>query len=227
MAGGEPVAGGDLGWQVEPLTPALGARVVGADLSQRTPEGDEMLIGLLARYLVLAFPDQRLTPEQHVELGTIFGEPYIHPFLESVPEHPAILEVAKEPDQRETFGGEHWHADITFRDPPSSVSLLLADQLPPLGGDTLFANQFLAYEALSPGLRATLGPMKAIHVYPGFGEGDPHTTAVHPVVRTHPVVGKWALFVNPAFVTRLEAMTGQESDPILSYLYHHQVRPEF
>ncbi|MGI9595719.1 MAG: TauD/TfdA dioxygenase family protein, partial [Acidimicrobiales bacterium] len=105
--------------------------------------------------------------------------------------------------------------------------LLLADQLPPLGGDTLFANQFLAYEALSPGLLATLGPMKAVHVYPGFGEGDPHTTAVHPVVRTHPVVGKRALFVNPAFVTRLEAMTGQESDPILSYLYHHQVRPEF
>ena len=213
---------------IEPLGPALGARIVGYDLSAPiSPAVARTITGLLAEHLVLVFPDQDLTHRRHVELAELFGTPYVHPFLQAVDNHPAVLEVIKEPDDSLPFGGEYWHADITFRNPPAAVSLLYADDVPTIGGDTLFANQHLAFEALSIGLQKVLGSLDAIHVYPDRDEGDDDASAVHPVVRVHPMTGRPALYVNPAFVTRFDAMTADESRPLLDYLYQVQVRPEF
>ena len=218
----------ELGWTVEPLYPSLGARVVGpdlaADLTKAVADG---LRELLYEHLVLALPGQRLSRERHVEVGTIFGDPYLHPFLEAVEGHPAILQVIKEADETHTFGGEFWHADITFSDPPAAVSLLYAHEVPPTGGDTLFANQFMAFSHLSPGYQELLEQLTAVHLYPDMDEDTPGTTARHRVVRTHPASGHKAIYVNSAFVSRFDGMTEAESAPILDYLFAHQVRPEF
>lgn len=218
----------DLGWAVTPLGPALGARIEGPDLTTpiQAEEGDA-LEALLLEYLVLSLPGQYVGPDRQVALGRRFGEPLIHPYLEPIDGHPEILRVVKEADERATFGGEFWHADITFMNPPSSVSLLQALELPPLGGDTLFANQFTAFETLSAGMQEMLAPLEAIHLYPGKEETDPAAVAVHPVVRTHAGSGRRALFVNAAFTTRFVGMTESESRPLLEFLFAHQTRNEF
>ncbi len=147
---------------------ALGAVVEGVDLSQSlTAAAQSHLRRLLDEHLVLVFPEQQLSSARHVEIGEVFGEPYVHPFLESVAEHEAILRVAKEPEDETVFGGEFWHADITFRNPPSSVSLLYAMDVPAEPcGDTLFANQFFAFDRLSAGMQTMLEGLDAVHVYP-------------------------------------------------------------
>ncbi len=213
-------------WTVTPLAPTLGARVEGVDLATAGPGELDALADLLYEYLVVALPDQNLTTERHVEIGHRFGEPLIHPFLEAVPEHPAILRVLKEPHERETFGGEFWHADITFIDPPSSVSILHGIEIPELGGDTLFASQFAAHDALSEPMQSMLEGLTAVHAYPDMAE-SPASVAVHPVVRQHPVSGRKAVFVNPAFSVRIPELTSEESRALLDYLFTHSCRPEF
>ncbi len=215
-------------WTVTPIAPAGGAIIGGVDLGvDRSPPTLDALHDLLTEHLVLVLRDQTLDAAAHVEVGSRFGEPYVHPFLEAVPEHPAILQVLKTEEDEATFGGEFWHADITFESPPSSVSLLHSFEIPPLGGDTLFANQFLAYDTLSSGLRRMLDGLEAVHAYPDLDVEIGRTAAVHPVVRTHPVSGRRALFVNPAFVSRFVDMTEAESTPILRMLFEHQTREEF
>lgn len=215
-------------WSVTRLQSALGAVVAGVDLSQSLSADAQIhLRALLDEHLVLVFPEQQLLPGRHVEIGEVFGEPYVHPFLESIAEHDAILRVAKEPEDETVFGGEFWHADITFRNPPSSVSLLYAIDVPagPCG-DTLFANQFAAFDRLSSGMQSMLEGLEAVHVYPDMAECEA-TAAVHPVVRTHPRSGRKALFVNAAFVDRFVGWTVEESRPLLAQLEAHQTRPEF
>ena len=217
----------ELGWSLSPLAPSLGARVEGASFNRPVnPEEGDALEALLLEYLVLVLPAQHLEPHHHVELGRRFGEPLLHPYLTAIDGFPEILRVVKEADEAETFGGEYWHADITFMNPPSSVSLLQALELPPLGGDTLFANQYDAFEHLSPGMQELLGALDAVHLYPGMTEDQPGAVAVHPVVRQPALTGRNALFVNPAFVIRFDGMTVEESEPLLSYLYWHQSQPE-
>lgn len=215
-----------LGWSVELLAPNLGARVSGANLATLDADTATALRSLLRDHLVLAFDNQVLSADQHVAIGEIFGQPFIHPFLTAVPEHPAILDVVKEADEAATFGGEHWHADITFQQPPSSASLLHARQLPPLGGDTLFANQHLAFSTLSTGMQDLLRGLRAVHLYPGKPEDEPGAMAIHDVIRSNPRTGSDALYVNTAFVSRFEGMTEAESAPLLEFLFAHQVRPE-
>ena len=213
---------------LEPISPDLGVVARGFDLaSDRSDDVRDQLLELVDRHHVVALPSQALPPDAHVEVGQWFGEPLIHPYLTAIDGHPEILQVHKEPDDEATFGGEFWHADITFMAPPASVSLLQSLVLPPIGGDTLFANQHLALERLSPAFRSTLEGLRAVHVYPDKPKDDPHAVAVHPVVRRHPRTGRDALFVNPAFVQRFEGMTAAESRPLLEQLFDHQVRPEF
>jgi taurine dioxygenase len=213
---------------VTPLSTALGAEVTGIDLSvPLTEPAQQALIELFTDFLVLQFPDQDLTEAAHVELARRFGDPFIHPYLGAVDGYPEILHVLKEPDDDETFGGEFWHCDISFRDPPSSASLLYSIEVPSEGGDTLFANQYLALESLSSGMRTSLAEMGAHHVYPEKDESERGASAVHPVVRRHPISGRDALFVNPAFTTRFEGMRASESRPMLEFLHDRQTRPEF
>ncbi len=210
------------------LSPAGGVIVHGLDLgADRSTAALDVVHDLLVEHHVVVLRGQTLDATAHVEVGRRFGEPYIHPFLEAVPEHPAILQVLKTEDDVATFGGEYWHADITFEQPPSSVSLLHSFEIPELGGDTLFANQFLAFETLSTGMQALLDGLEAVHAYPDMDVELGRTAAVHPVVRTHPVSGRRGLFVNPAFVSRFVDMTEAESVSLLSFLFEHQTRPEF
>ncbi len=214
-------------WTVTRLAPALGARVEGVDLAAATDTDLDALHALLDEHQVLALPGQTgLRVDDHIRVGEAFGDPLVHPFLTAIPEHPAILEVLKEPTDTETFGGEFWHCDISFTDPPAAASILHGLEIPPLGGDTLFADTVGALDRLSAPLRSFLDGLTATHVYPDMAEG-PETSAVHPVVRTHPRTGRPSLYVNPAFVDRINELERAESDALLAFLYGHQTRPEF
>jgi taurine dioxygenase len=232
--------------KINRIAGALGADVAGVDLSQPLPDAviAEIRAALL-EHLVIFLHDQHLTPAQHLGFGHRFGEFQIHDFVAGMAEHPQIIEVRKEPEEKRNFGGG-WHTDVSYLERPALGSVLYAREVPEIGGDTLFANQYLAYEALSNGMKRMLDGMVAIHSArrphgvnaarafdPGpssmsfhFGESA-HAEVEHPVVRTHGETGRKALYVNGAFTTRFKGMTEEESAPLLHYLFQHAVRPEF
>jgi taurine dioxygenase len=241
-AGSAPV-----GLRISPIAGALGAEIEGVDLSQ--PFDDATLAAIrqaLLDHLVIFFRGQKLTPETHKALGRRFGTLNIHPQYEPLPGHPEILPVVKEPSMPTNIGGA-WHSDLTFLEAPPLGSLLYALEVPEVGGDTMFANQYLAYEALSDGMKAALAGLRAVHSGRGKSEkasatsrnatrstkikadaiGGPVPEAVHPVVRTHPETGRKLLFINRPFVIRFEGMTEEESRPLIHFLADHAVRPEF
>ena len=232
--------------RVEPIAGALGAEISAVDLSQPLSDG---LIGkiraALLEHQVVFFRDQQLTPEQHLGFGRRFGELQIHEFVGGMPEHPEILEVRKEPEEIRNFGGG-WHTDVSYLERPALGSVLYALDVPEYGGDTMFASQYLAYEALSDGMKAMLEGMIAVHsarrpygpdaararaygsssMRFNFSEAA-HGEIEHPVVRTHVETGRKALYVNATFTLRFKDMTEEESAPLLEYLCRHAVRPEF
>jgi taurine dioxygenase len=194
---------------------------------------------------VICFREQRLTPAQQVALGRRFGELNVHPHYRSLDGYPEILPVLKEPTDKRNIGGV-WHSDVTFLERPALGSLLYAIDVPSKGGDTMFASQYLTYEALSPGMKRLLEGLEAVHSDAILSQPRNKaksnaerstklkeeevvevTETCHPVVRTHPETGRKALFVNGAFTTRFKDMTAEESRPLLDYLYAHAVRPEF
>ncbi|MFO0997322.1 MAG: TauD/TfdA family dioxygenase [Alphaproteobacteria bacterium] len=227
--------------EVRPIAGALGAEILGVDLS--LPLDDETF-ALIKRahldHLVIFFPDQKLTPSQHKDFARRFGRLNIHPHLnpsENPDADPEIFEVRREPNQRYVFG-EGWHMDHTWREKPLLGGLLYAIEVPVRGGDTLFANLYLAYAALSDGMKRMLAGMRAVHeasetLYAGdpkikLGSQDIRAFRhVHPVIRTHPETGKKLLFVNPLVIRRFDGWTEEESRPLLHYLFDHMVRPEF
>ncbi len=231
---------------VAPIAGGLGAEVGGVDLSRDLPNATigEIRAALL-EHLVIFFRDQHLTPEQHLALGRRFGALQVHDFVEAMAGYPEILEVRKEPEETRNFGGG-WHTDVSYLERPSLGSLLYALEVPAYGGDTLFANQYLAYETLSPGMQRMLDGITAIHsARRPYGvnsaraqEYGPssmrfnfsqkaHDEIEHPVVRTHGETGRKALYVNRTFTIRFKDMTEAESAPLLHYLCDHAVRPEF
>lgn len=229
--------------EIRPASGAVGAEIEGIDLT-RPLEGDT--VGTLTRALgehgVLFFRDQNLTPDQHIAFARQFATININRFFKAVPGHPEIAEVRKEPEQQRNIGG-NWHTDHSYDQVPALGSVLLARELPPRGGDTLFACMALAYETLSPGLKSTLEGMKAVHssrhvfgakaqyakdTVGRIGNAEAATQdAVHPVVIRHPISGKKTLYVNPAFTTHIDGWTEAESKPFLEMLYTHARRPDF
>jgi taurine dioxygenase len=231
---------------VNKISGALGAEIAGVDLSR---DVDDAVIGEIRRALVdncvIFFRDQHLTPEQHLAFGRRFGELQIHDFVEGMEDNQHILEVRKEADELRNFGGG-WHSDVSYLEKPALGSVLYAREVPAYGGDTMFANQYLAYETLSDGLKETLGKTRAMHsARKSYGLYAPraadtgkramnirftdeaHGEVDHPVVRTHVESGRKALYVHGGFTTRFQDMTEEESAPLLNYLYQHAVRPEF
>jgi taurine dioxygenase len=233
---------------VRPLAPACGAEVFGLDLNDPSDEMMGRVKDALAQHQVLFFRDQKLTPEQQVTLTWRLGPLLRVPYVKHMDEHPDVIAVLKEADEKKigTFGGT-WHSDFSFLDQPPSLTLLYAVELPPLGGDTLWASQYLAYENLSPALQKILEPLRAVQT------GWPHGTrgptydqkglsksikmvrqdptadreVLHPIVRVHPWTGRKALFVNPVYTQRIEGWTEEESKPLLNFLFGHAVKPEF
>jgi taurine dioxygenase len=226
---------------VEPIAGALGAEISGVDLAR--PLTDEAILAVRRAWLdhlVLFFRDQDLSPAQFLEFGRRFGEVIEYPFVKGLPDYPEIIPVLKLEHERVNFGGV-WHSDTAYLDVPPMASMLLAREIPPYGGDTLFANMYQAYETLSDGLKAMLDGLVAIN---SSAKADASRTredrmkdsarevkkdyvAAHPVVRRHPETGRRALYVNVAHTVRFDGMTEEESAPLLAYLFRHQTRPEF
>jgi taurine dioxygenase len=234
---------------VSPLSGSIGAEIRGGDLSKDlSQEVFAEIHQVFLDHLVVVFPDQRLTPPQQIAFARRFGPVMVDPFMKSPEGLPELMVVIKEKHETLAFG-EAWHSDNTYLEKPPMGSFLYALEVPPHGGDTIFANQYLAYETLSPGLRAKLDGMKAVHAALAYNQalvdnrfGDHRTMQLrndavmrdalsieseHPVVRTHPETGRKALYVNRSYTLRFSDWTAEESQPLLEYLWQHAVRPEF
>lgn len=216
---------------VRPLTPSVGASVANIDL--REPLDDETLAILHEAFAdrgVLVFPGQHLDPPSQEAFARYWGEPLVVPYLAShaVPGHPSILRVTNM-GKRETLT-ENWHYDSAYFPDPPPIAILAAQVLPATGGDTMWAGQYDAYDALSPAMQQLLEGLRAAFtgtMVDDDGERRPVVT-YHPVVRTHPVTGRKALGCGRIeSVTHLEGMTARESRPLLEFLYEHASRPEF
>lgn len=228
--------------EITPLSDTVGAEVRGVDLTAPLPL--QTLAQLREIWLgagVLVLPDQHLSSDAFLAFARSLGEVSEYPFLRGLAGFPEITEVVKLPHERVNFGGV-WHSDTTYLARPPTATLLLARETPPTGGDTLFASQAAAYEALSDSMKQRLLGLRAVNSSAkaevsltredrlrdaARSEAAQAFEAIHPVVRTHPETGRRALFVNPAHTVRFDGMTEAESTPQLSQLFEHQIRPQF
>jgi taurine dioxygenase len=223
--------------EVDKLTPIIGAEINGADLST-TPSNRQMdeIHRALAENSVVFFRDQHLTQEQHLAFGRNFGELHIHPAAPHAAGHKELMIIHADKDSPRA-NGEGWHSDVSCDTEPPMGSILYIRQTPPKGGDTLFASMYAAYEALSDRMKTYLDGLTAIHdgedsyrgTYKNHGVEDKavYPRAEHPVIRTHPVTGKKALYVNRGFTKRLVGVPRDESRAVLEYLYDHAENPLF
>jgi taurine dioxygenase len=226
--------------EARPIAGALGAEIQGVDLAR--PLAEEAVAEIrrtFLEHLVVFFGRQSLTPRQLLAFAQRLGEPMEYPQLKGLPEWPLITPVVKLEHERVNFGGV-WHSDTSYLARPPMASMLYAVEIPPYGGDTLFANQYLAYEALSEGMKRLLGGLKGVNSSTKAevtrsredrlreaGAEHKALTGMHPVVRTHPETGRKALYVNAGHTTHFQGWTKEESEPLLEYLFRHQVKPEF
>lgn len=234
---------------IQKISPAVGAVVEGVDLSDSVPSKVIQALRLaVGEHGVLVFRDQHLTPAQHVGFSRQFGSLETHviseALLDGYPEIYVISNVVEDgKPQGRPYAGTYWHSDLSYMPVPATGSMMYALRIPEIGGDTMFANMYLAYETLSSGLQRMLEQLRAVH---SFGHADKRffsqrgakarlndtakkkTPPVeHPVVRTHPTTGRKVLFINPGFTSRFVDMTEEESEPLLQYLFQHITQPAF
>jgi taurine dioxygenase len=225
---------------VRPIAGSLGAEIGGVDLATDLDEGTVAAIRRAwLEHQVVFFRRQQLDADAFLAFARCIGPLARYPFVPGIEGHDEIIAVTKLPDETTNFGGI-WHSDTTYLDEPPMATMLLAREVPPAGGDTLFADMYGAYEALSPTMRSVLDPLRAVNSSAladvsktredrirEAGDAPPQEyEAVHPVVRTHPETGRKALYVNVAHTARFDGMTEEESQPLLQFLFRHQVRPE-
>ena len=230
------------GLEIRPLSGAIGAEIAGVDLAE---ELSEEVVAAIRRawldHLVVFFRGQELPPARFLAVARCFGQPVEYPFLKGLDGFPEITPVVKLEHERVNFGGL-WHSDTAYLDIPPMGTMLLAREVPPYGGDTLFANMHLAYDSLSTGMRRLLDGLGAVN---SSAKADVTKTredrlrdaaradakreyaAIHPVVRTHPETGKKAVYINGGHTLRFDGMTEEESAPLLDFLVTHLARPEF
>lgn len=233
--------------QVTRLSAALGVEVRGADLSQAAAEpAYAALHRLFLEHHLLCIRDQKLLPETQLAFAKVFGPPEVHPIVEGTDAHPEVVRVWKPAGQSASFG-VGWHTDNSFFECPSLGSVLYGEIIPPVGGDTLYANMAAAWDALSPRMQTHLEDLHAVHsatrAYDPGNTGEAkykgeapisyrwsdsiRDEVVHPVMRTHPETGRRSLYVNPMFTMRIEELHEDESEALLQYLYAHCAKPEF
>lgn len=222
---------------VRKLTPVIGAEIEGVNLGAPLSSGVFAEIErAFAENLVIFFRDQSLTPEQHIAFARRFGDLHIHPAAPSEPGHPELM-IIEADENSARANGEAWHTDVSCEEEPPLGSILHIKQTPPLGGDTLFANMYAAYDALSPEMKTYLEGRRAIHdgehvyrgLYANLGVADrpSYPRASHPIVRTHPVTGRKSLYVNTGFTVAIDGAPRDESDAILRFLFAHAAHPAF
>lgn len=224
-----------------------GAEVRGIALNQPL---EAPLVAQLRRawlqHQVLSFPDQPMTLEDLERFALLIGPYGPDPYFESVPGHPHVAQVRREADETTSLFADNWHSDWSFLASPPAGTLLYGDVIPPVGGDTLFANQYLAWDALTPAMKRLLQPLQGVHsarrgyARDGrYGEQDAGrsmairygdsalATQLHPIARRHPETGRIALFVSPGYTIGIDGLPDDEAQPLLMELFKHQARPEF
>lgn len=232
---------------IEPAESGFVATVRGVDLrAPLSPEAADILRAAWARHGVLVFPDQTLEPHELERFTLGLGDFGHDPFIAPMEDHPNILELRREPDEKATNFGAAWHSDWSFQACPPAGTILHSKIVPPVGGDTLYADGHRAWEALSDTMKSMLEGLRAIHSA-GFAYGprgvlakDAHErtmkilvspeaekTEIHPLVRTHPVTGRKSLFVNPVYTVAIEGLHPAENFALLKFLYDHMVKDEF
>ena len=231
---------------VNRLSPVIGAEVLGVDLSVQIDDQQfrELRQAWLDANGVLVIRDQELTPDQHIAFSQRFGELETHVLADYLlPGYPTIYRVSNKTQNGKPLGrakaGTYWHSDLSYMRNPAMASLLYAIEIPPLGGDTMFANMYAAYDTLSSTMQGMVSDLRATHdfayaargVFAGervSGEGLAKAPAVdHPVVRTHPDTGRKALYVNPGFTAHIVGLEPEESADLLQFLNRHSTRPEY
>jgi len=218
---------------VTPWTVNIGAEISGVDLSEPLAGRQlEAVNAALAQYQVIFFRDQHLTHDQHKAFGRLFGALAIHSGVAGIEGHKEIVAIHSDANSK-YVAGENWHSDLTCNAEPPMGSILYLHTVPPVGGDTVFASMYAAYDALSDKIKAYLEGLEAVH------DGEHvyrHMTTdaakrfpcnPHPIVRTHPVTRRKCLFVNASYVTHIVGVPKDESDAILGYLYKHCTNPNF
>jgi taurine dioxygenase len=214
--------------EIERQAGALGAYIRGIDLGHGVDDAIfAQLRAALLEYHVICLRDQTLTPDQHMAFAKRWGPVFVHPYVPSVEGQPGMMEVT-DPHPITTT----WHQDTTHSKTPPRMSLLLARRVPECGGDTMFANQHVAFERLSPGLQRALENLRAVHYGTEMaktekGLSQAEVTAVHPVARKHPDTGRRALFVNGDYTRHFEGWTAEESRPLLEFLFAQASRAEY
>ncbi|NKC11276.1 MAG: taurine dioxygenase [Gammaproteobacteria bacterium] len=230
-----------MAFEVTPLTPMIGAEVSGADLGQLSGAEFAQIEQAFLDHLVLFFRDQDLSVEQHMAFGQRFGPLHIHPAANDYRKYaglpPEILRIHADENTIWT-AGDKWHTDVSCDPQPPSISILQLETVPPTGGDTLFANMYAAYEALSEPMKSMLAGLTATH------DGGPnyrdraqkagvdvsqktYPRASHPVIRTHPLTGRKTIYVNATFTTHIDGIPQDESDALLGFLFNHIAKPNF
>ena len=225
---------------VKPFAPNLGAVITGIDLSNSISDTE---IGIIKdafhKFQVLFFQNQsEILPQNHIALGQFFGDLHIHPAAPKMKNFPEIFEINTDKNSKIANGAEDFHSDVSCDIEPPLGTMLQLHVLPECGGDTMFANMYLAYEALSKPMQVFLGGLKASHESEHFYKGryqnknevdmnKEYPSAIHPIIRTHPETEKKAIYVNKFFTTRIEGLADQESKLILDYLFSHIEKTEF
>ncbi|MEN9589522.1 MAG: hypothetical protein RLZZ481_1308 [Pseudomonadota bacterium] len=228
--------------EVRPLSRAVGAEILGINLLN--PVSDAQIAEIRKIWLqhsVVFFREQPLEPGAFQAFAKRFGEIIEYPFVKGLPDFPLIVPVLKLPHEKHNFGGV-WHTDTTYLQEPPMATMLIARELPPVGGDTLFASNYAAFEGLSPALQDTLRTLKGVNssakaavthsredrvADSATDKGRSELNSEHPVVRTHPETGREALYVNPGHTLRFAGWSEEESAPLLNYLFEQQVKPEY
>ena len=232
---------------VEPTKAPCGATVHGVNFAEEiSPETVAEIRAAWLDHLVVAFPDQHLSLERYEEVAQLFGEFGQDPYFKGLSDHPHIAEVKREADETTPLFAEGWHSDWSFLETPPSATMLYGREIPPHGGDTLYANQIAAYEGLDDAMKDRIDALMGVHSarrgyskQGQYGEKDKGrsmaiifsddalATQLHPLVQVHPETGRKALFLSPGYTIDIEGMDSAEAQTLLMELYAHQAKEEF
>ena len=217
------------------LSGALGAEINGIDLKDTTLKNFKVINNLLLEHKVIFFRRQNITPEEQLTLASRFGPIEQHAYVKGLDEYPEIVRIIKKPDEKNQWG-ENWHSDVSYNVKPTKAVILKSIKIPPVGGDTMFANMELAWETLDESIKEKIKNKKAIHSSLGAkffiedykamesnGNYDEYSNE-HPIVRTHPETRKKILFVNWTYTKKIVDMDKKESDETLKKIFEHQAR---